>query len=87
MNARGSVKFYEINADGISEDGTAYYETLDEAKQAARELARDDDMDIVVDRVEASVLRSGIIKLASGRGWCLSRETVFVAKGRKGSKT
>ena len=33
MNARGSMKFYEINADDISENGTAYYETLAEAKQ------------------------------------------------------
>jgi hypothetical protein len=83
MNARGTVKFYEICHDGVAEDGSAYFETLDEAKRVAREVAADSDTDVEVDRVEASMLKSGIVKLASGRGWCLSRETVYTTKGRR----
>ena len=77
------MKFYAINHDGASEDGSAYFETFAEAKKAAREIALDSDTCVEVDRVEVGTLKSDIVRLASGRGWCLSRTPVYVARGKR----
>jgi hypothetical protein len=79
------MKFYEVCCDGYFEDegNTGYFATLNEAKRVARDAANQAGCDVLVDQVEAATTKAGIVQLASGRDWCISRETVFTAKPRK----
>ena len=79
------MKFYEVNCDGYFEDegGIGYFTTLSAATRAAREAANVSGFEVAVDQVEAETTKAGIVLLASGRGWCVSRKTILTCKPRK----
>ena len=73
------MRFYQI-AETVN--GLRFYATLDEAKKAAREAAKELDRTIEVKRVTCGADKASRIKLANGLDWCQSAETVYNAKPR-----
>lgn len=74
------MKFYEINSQYF-EGGTEYFADARDAKREAREAARSTGLEVIVDRVEVNTTKAGLVRLASGRGWCVSREQVYRTRG------